>query len=85
MHRINALRPIRIETWADCEAADPAAALGLVAAGLGLAFVQKSLAPTAGAAVVLRELPEAFTLRVRIHCVHPGSPSPLAHRLMMAS
>jgi DNA-binding transcriptional LysR family regulator len=67
------------------EAADPAAALGLVAAGLGLAFVQKSLAPVAGLAVVLRELPEAFGLRVQIHCVHPGSPSPLAHRLMMVS
>ncbi len=67
------------------EAADPAAALGLVAAGLGLAFVQKSLAPTAGPAVVLRELPEAFDLRVQIHVVHQGSPSPLAHRLMMVS
>lgn len=67
------------------EAADPAAALGLVAAGLGLAFVQKSLAPPAGAAVVLRELPQAFTLRLQIHCVHQGSPSPLAHRLMMVS
>lgn len=67
------------------EAADPAAALGLVAAGLGLAFVQKSLVPAAGAAVVLRALPEAFTLRMQIHCVHQGSPSPLAHRLMMVS
>ena len=68
-----------------CEAADPAAALGLVAAGLGLAFVQQSLAPVAGGAVVLRELPASFALRMQVHCVHPGSPSPLAHRLMMVS
>lgn len=69
-----------------CEAGDPAAALGLVAAGLGVAFVQKSLRAVAGAMpVVLRELPEAFTLRLQIHCVHQGSPSPLAHRLMMVS
>lgn len=67
------------------EAADPAAALGLVAAGLGLAFVQKSLVPPAGAPLVLRELPPTFTLRMQIHCVHQGSPSPLAHRLMMVS
>ncbi len=68
-----------------CEAADPAAALGLVAAGLGLAFVQQSLAPVAGSGVVLRELPASFGLRMQVHCVHPGSPSPLAHRLMMVS
>ncbi|MBL0729088.1 LysR substrate-binding domain-containing protein [Piscinibacter sp. HJYY11] len=68
------------------EAADPAAALGLVAAGLGCAFVQKSLVTVAGAMpVVLRELPATFTLSVQIHCVHQGSPSPLAHRLMMVS
>ncbi|HEY0822099.1 MAG TPA: LysR substrate-binding domain-containing protein [Rhizobacter sp.] len=68
------------------ESADPAAALGLVAAGLGVAFVQKSLAPIAAASsVVLRELPEAFGQRLQIHCVHGGSPSPLVHRLMMVS
>lgn len=67
------------------ESADPAAALGLVSAGLGLAFVQKSLAQTAPAAVVLRELPEAFALRVQIHLVHPAAPSPLAQRLKAVS
>jgi DNA-binding transcriptional LysR family regulator len=68
------------------EAADPAAALGLVPAGLGVAFVQKSLAPMAQASsLVLRELPEAFGLRLQVHCVHGGAPSPLVHRLMMVS
>jgi DNA-binding transcriptional LysR family regulator len=68
------------------EAADPAAALGLVPAGLGAALVQKSLAPMAQASsVVLRELPEAFGLRLQVHCVHGGAPSPLVHRLMMVS
>lgn len=67
------------------EAADPTAALGLVAAGLGLALVQQSLSAAAPAGVVLRPLPEGFPLRVRIHCVHPERPSPLAQRLLFAS
>jgi DNA-binding transcriptional LysR family regulator len=68
------------------ESADPAATFGLVAAGLGVAFMQKGLAPIAAAAsVVLRDVPEAFGLRLQIHCVHGGAPSPLLHRLMMVS
>jgi DNA-binding transcriptional LysR family regulator len=67
------------------EAADPAAALGLVQAGVGLAFVQASLARTAPEGVTLRDLPERFGLRMRIHCVHAAMPSPLVQRLMMIS
>lgn len=47
------------------EAIEPATILGLVAAGVGLAMVQESLAATAPAGVVLRELP-AFPLRMRV-------------------
>ena len=39
------------------EAAEPFTALGLVAAGLGIAMIQSSLRPTAPAGVVLREVP----------------------------
>ena len=47
------------------EAAEPATVLGLVAAGVGLAMVQESLAVAAPSGVVLRPLP-SFPLRVRI-------------------
>ena len=65
-----------------CEAADPAAALGLVAAGVGLALVQASLASSAPAGVKLLPLPPEFAMRVRIHRVHATRSSPLAQRLM---
>lgn len=65
-----------------CEAADPAAALGLVEAGLGLALVQASLARSVPAGVKLLPLPAAFALRVRIHRVHAATPSPLGLRLL---
>ncbi len=61
-----------------CEAADPAAALGLVEAGVGLALVQASLARTAPAGVQLLALPPRLTLRMRIHRVCGPAPSPLA-------
>ncbi|WP_340644650.1 LysR family transcriptional regulator [Phenylobacterium sp.] len=48
------------------EAIEPATILGLVAAGVGLAMVQESLAATAPAGVVLRDLP-AFPLRMRVY------------------
>jgi len=64
------------------EAADPAAALGLVEAGVGLALVQASLARTAPPGVTLRPLPTEFALRVRIYRVHGDRPSPLARRLL---
>lgn len=47
------------------EAIEPATVLGLVAAGVGLAMVQDSLARTAPAGVVLRGLP-TFPLRMRV-------------------
>ncbi|MDO8380596.1 LysR family transcriptional regulator [Phenylobacterium sp.] len=47
------------------EAIEPATILGLVAAGVGLAMVQESLAHTAPAGVVLRDLP-SFPLRMRV-------------------
>ena len=62
------------------EAADPAAALGLVEAGVGMALVQASLARTAPAGVACRPLAEGFAWRVRIHCVRLAEPSPLAAR-----
>ena len=65
-----------------CEAADPAAALGLVEAGVGLALVQASLARSAPAGVKLLPLPPEFAMRLRIHRVHTTSPSPLAQRLL---
>ncbi|MBT9525544.1 MAG: LysR family transcriptional regulator [Rhizobacter sp.] len=65
-----------------CEAADPAAALGLVEAGVGLALVQASLARSAPAGVKLLPLPPEFAMRVRIYRVHAATPSPLAQRLM---
>ena len=65
-----------------CEAADPAAALGLVEAGVGLALVQASLARSVPAGVKLLPLPPGFAMRVRIHRVHAASPSPLAQRLL---
>jgi DNA-binding transcriptional LysR family regulator len=63
-----------------CEAADPAAALGLVEAGVGLALVQASLARNAPAGVCCRPLPDGFALRVRIYRVQRPEPTPLALR-----
>jgi DNA-binding transcriptional LysR family regulator len=68
-----------------CEAADPAAAMGLVEAGVGMAFVQASLARTAPAGVACLPLPEAFALRVRVYRVQRADPSPLALRWIAAS
>lgn len=62
------------------EAADPAAALGLVEAGAGLAFVQASLARRALPGLVFRALPAGFALRMALHRVHAAAPSPLAQR-----
>lgn len=66
------------------EAADPAAALGLVEAGVGVALVQASLARTAPAGVALRPLPDGFGLRMHLHCVHRPPASPLAQRFFEA-
>lgn len=65
-----------------CEAADPAAALGMVAAGVGLALVQASLARSLPPGVTLWPMPPQFALRMQIHRVVPPAPSPLALRLL---
>lgn len=59
------------------EAVEPTTILGLVAAGVGLAIVQESLAGAAPAGVVMRPLP-TFPLRVRIFAVVPESASAAA-------
>lgn len=57
------------------EATEPATVLGLVAAGVGLAMVQESLATAAPTGVVLRPLP-AFPLRVRVFAaISEGAPA----------
>ncbi len=67
------------------QTADPAAALGLVAAGLGLAMVHEGLARWGlPARVVLRALP-AFPLRVRLYALwRPDNPSAGVGRLLDA-
>ncbi len=66
------------------EAADPAAALGLVQAGVGMALVQASLAGTAPPGVRLHPLPEHFPMRMRVYCVSSATPTALAQRWMDA-
>lgn len=51
------------------EADNPTVALGFVEAGLGLAIVQASLQHRAAPGVVLRAMPAAFSLRMRIYAV----------------
>ncbi|KAA0078537.1 LysR substrate-binding domain-containing protein [Tardiphaga sp. P9-11] len=51
------------------EADNPTIALGFVEAGLGLAIVQASLRHRAAPSVVLRAMPGAFPLRMRIYAV----------------
>lgn len=83
--RAELLRACAAQGWAPdlrYEAADPAAALGLVAAGVGVALVQASLAATASAGVQFRPLPEDFGLRMQIHRVHRAPPSPVARWLL---
>lgn len=83
--RAELLRACAAQGWSPDlrhEAADPAAALGLVAAGLGAALVQASLSASAPAGVQLRPLPESFGLRMHIHRVHREPPSPLVRRLL---
>jgi DNA-binding transcriptional LysR family regulator len=62
-----------------CEVAEPSAVLRLVAAGVGIAIVQASLAKSPGVRAV--RLPPGFALRVQVLYATPTSPSPLASRL----
>lgn len=68
------------------EAIEPATILGLVAAGVGLAMVQESLAATAPAGVVLRDVP-AFPLRMRVFAAvaETGSPAAQAYFEIVAA
>ncbi|MDP2012555.1 MAG: LysR substrate-binding domain-containing protein [Phenylobacterium sp.] len=59
------------------EAVEPTTILGLVAAGVGLAMVQESLAGAAPAGVVMRPLP-TFPLRMRVFAVVSESASAAA-------
>ena len=59
------------------EAIEPATILGLVAAGVGLAMVQESLAATAPPGVTLRALP-TFPLRMRVFAAVSDSASTAA-------
>lgn len=59
------------------EAIEPATILGLVAAGVGMAMVQESLAGAAPAGVVMRPLP-TFPLRMRVFAVVSGGASAAA-------
>lgn len=59
------------------EADNPTMALGFVEAGLGLAIVQASLGHRASAGIVLRAMPGAFSLRMRIYSVATKEPPAL--------
>lgn len=56
------------------EADNPTMALGFVEAGLGLAIVQAGLRHRASPGIVLRAMPGAFSLRMRIHSVATRKP-----------
>lgn len=64
------------------EADNPTMALGFVEAGLGLAIVQTSLRHRAAPGIVLRTMPGAFSLRMRIHSVAAREPPGLVRAFL---
>jgi DNA-binding transcriptional LysR family regulator len=62
------------------EASDPAAALGLAQANLGMAFVQARLAEHLPRPLRALPLPATFGLRMRVYCCALQAPTALAQR-----
>jgi DNA-binding transcriptional LysR family regulator len=63
------------------EVTEPSIALGLIAAGLGLAIVQASLKRAARPGVRFMPLPARFGLKLEVHAVTTQTPSALAQQL----
>lgn len=78
---LQACRAVGFEPQVQHEVGDPSVALSLVAEGLGLAIVQKSMDSSLPAGVMLRALPNNFPAQLEVHAVIGKHASTMAQEL----